>query len=89
MNAFISVLGMDKKGIIKEISAILTDHSINILDINQTIVNGYFTMVMLVDLKDMVIEFKKLKNDLSISAKKLELSIKVQHEEIFSAMHKI
>jgi len=89
MNAFVSVLGMDKKGIIKEVSSILSDTSINILDINQSIVQGYFTMVMFVDLSDMTIELTLLKKALNEIADKLQLKIKVQHEDIFNAMHKI
>ncbi|MBI9010761.1 MAG: ACT domain-containing protein [Clostridiales bacterium] len=89
MNAFVSVLGMDKKGIIKEVSSILSDTSINILDINQSIVQGYFTMVMFVDLNDMTIELNMLKRALDEIADKLQLKIKVQHEDIFNAMHKI
>lgn len=89
MNAFVSVLGMDKKGIIKDVSGILSDTSINILDINQSIVQGYFTMVMFVDLTDMTIELNMLKKALDEIADKLQLKIKVQHEDIFNAMHKI
>lgn len=89
MNAFVSVLGMDKKGIIKEVSAVLANHKINILDLNQTIVKGYFTMIMFVDLADMDIELEELNKHLQVSATKLQLTIKVQHEDIFTAMHNI
>jgi ACT domain-containing protein len=89
MNAYVSVTGMDKKGIIKEVTTVLSNNEINILDINQTIVQGCFTMVMFVDLSDMSIDLAALKENLSNSAKSLDLSIKVQHEAIFSAMHKI
>lgn len=89
MNAFVSVLGMDKKGIIRTVSSVLATHNINILDLNQTIVKGYFTMIMFVDLTDMVIELKDLKKHLEVSAIELKLTIKVQHEDIFSAMHNI
>lgn len=89
MNAYVSVFGMDKKGIIKEVTSVLSNNEINILDINQTIVKGCFTMVMFVDLSDMAIDITNLKEKLSIPAKLLDLDIKVQHEDIFSAMHKI
>ena len=89
MNAFVSVLGMDKKGIIKEVSTILAEVDANILDINQTIVQGYFTMVMFVDLTDMTIELGDLKEKLNQAADMLSVKIKVQHEDIFTAMHKI
>lgn len=89
MNAYVSVLGMDKKGIIKEVTAILSDNDINILDINQSILRGYFTMVMFVDISDMTIELNELKEKLTVPAKSLDLDIKVQHENIFKTMHKI
>ncbi len=89
MKAFVSVLGMDKKGIIKEVTSVLSDKEVNILDINQTIVEGYFTMVMFVDLSDMTIDLKDLKQALQGTAQKLQLDIKVQQEDIFTAMHTI
>jgi len=89
MKAFVSVLGMDKKGIIKEVTSVLSNREVNILDINQTIVEGYFTMVMFVDLSDMTIDLKELKHALQGSAQKLQLDIKVQQEDIFTAMHTI
>jgi ACT domain-containing protein len=89
MNAYVSVIGMDKKGIIKEVTTVLSDNEVNILDINQTIVQGCFTMVMFVDLTDMMIDLTALKTKLLIPAKAFDLTIKVQHEAIFSAMHKI
>lgn len=87
MNAFVSVLGMDQKGIIKEVTTILSDSSINILDINQTIVEGYFTMVMFVDLSDLTTDFSSLKESLNHLGNSLGLEIKIQHEKIFTAMH--
>ena len=89
MKAFVSVLGMDKKGIIKEVTSVLSNREVNILDINQTIVEGYFTMVMFVDLSDMTLDLKELKQALQSSAQKLQLDIKVQQEDIFTAMHTI
>jgi ACT domain-containing protein len=89
MNAYVSVIGMDKKGIIKEVATVLSENGINILDINQTIVQDCFTMVMFVDLEDMKVDLKNLKDKFNDLAEKLELRIKVQHEDIFAAMHKI
>ncbi|MBN2897519.1 MAG: ACT domain-containing protein [Clostridia bacterium] len=89
MKAFVSVLGMDQKGIIKAVTTVLSDREINILDINQTIVDGYFTMVMQVDLTDMTVELNALKEALNAAGDQLKLKIKVQHEAIFTAMHRI
>lgn len=87
MNAYVSVIGMDKKGIIKAVATVLSDNGVNILDINQTIVQGCFTMVMFVDLSDLITDLAGLKEKLSVPAQALDLRIKVQHEAIFSTMH--
>ena len=89
MRAIMTVVGKDKVGIIAKVSAILAESKVNILDISQTILQEYFTMMMLVDLEGMnkgLEELRKILNDLG---KKLELSITLQHEEIFKAMHRI
>lgn len=89
MNAFVSVLGMDQKGIIKEVATALTECEINIVDINQTIVDGYFSMVMRVDLVDCPVEFKNIKRVMDMVGDRMNLKIKVQHEELFTAMHQL
>lgn len=89
MKAFVTVLGKDKVGIIYEVTSILSKNNVNILDINQTLIEDYFTMVMLVDLSKMVVDFKTLKDKLEAKAQEIGVSIKVQHEDIFSSMHKI
>lgn len=89
MNAFVSVLGMDQKGIIKEVATALTECEINIVDINQTIVDGYFSMVMRVDLADCPVEFKNIKRVMDIVGDRMNLKIKVQHEELFTTMHQL
>lgn len=89
MKAVITVIGKDKIGIIAEISSVLAKNSVNILDINQTILQDYFTMIMLVELEKMDINFMVLKDKLEASGKKIGMSVKIQHEDIFNAMHKI
>lgn len=89
MNAFVSVVGMDQKGIIQQVSTVLYQQEVNILNINQSIVDGYFTMVMQVDLADMGIELKALQSSLNTVGKSMDLKIKVQHQELFTAMHTI
>ncbi|GAU79950.1 ACT domain-containing protein [Fusibacter sp. 3D3] len=89
MNAYVSVMGMDKKGIIKAVATVLSDNGVNILDINQTIVRGCFTMVMFVDLSDLTTDLAGLKANLAIPADAMNLRIKVQHDAIFSAMHTV
>jgi ACT domain-containing protein len=89
MKAFVSVLGKDKVGIIHEVASVLSKNNVNILDINQTLIDDYFTMVMLVDLSKMQLEFKDLKTKLENKAAEIDVSIKVQREDIFNSMYKI
>lgn len=87
MKAFITVIGEDRIGIIYRITSVLAESNVNVLDINQTILQDYFTMVMLVDLSKMEIEFTELKSRLENTGKEIGLSIKVQREDIFNSMH--
>ncbi|MGY0375025.1 ACT domain-containing protein [Clostridium sp. JNZ J1-5] len=89
MKSIITVIGKDKTGIIAAVSRVLADSNVNILDISQTILQDYFTMIMLVDLSKSSKSFKELKEVLDSLGKELDLSIRIQHEEIFDAMHNI
>ncbi|KYH29020.1 MULTISPECIES: ACT domain-containing protein [Clostridium] len=89
MKAIVTVLGKDKVGIISKISTILAEANVNILDISQTILQGYFTMIMLVDLSQSLKSFKEIKEILDLTSDKLNLSIKIQHEDIFNSMHNV
>lgn len=85
----ITVLGHDRVGIIAGISAILADARINILDISQTILQGFFTMVMVSDISASTIDIAQLREILGRKGEELELQITVQHEDIFKYMHRI
>lgn len=85
----ITVLGHDRVGIIAGISAILAEAGINILDINQTIIQGFFTMVMVADICNSTIEIAQLREILNRKGQEMELQITVQHEDIFNYMHRI
>ncbi|MFL0196662.1 ACT domain-containing protein [Clostridium sp. WILCCON 0269] len=89
MKAFITVIGKDKTGIIYNVTSILYENNINILDINQTLIEDYFTMVMLVDLSEMKLDFIKLKASLESKADEIGVVIKIQREDIFTSMHEI
>jgi len=89
MKAVITVIGDDKIGIIAGIATILSERNINILDIRQTISQEYFTMVMIVDLEKAKVSLKELRDTLGDAGKKIGVSITIQHEDIFNAMHKI
>ena len=89
MRAIVTVIGKDKAGIIAKVSTALAENSVNIEDISQTIVQGNFTMIMLCDLSGASITLKDLKSELVLLGEKIGVSIHVQHEDIFNAMHKI
>ena len=86
---FITVIGKDQKGIIARISSAVFKHNINIEDLNQKIMGGYFVMTMLADMTDSGITIGELKKDLSVIEKQMDLNIQVQHENIFKAMHRV
>lgn len=89
MKAIITVLGKDKSGIIAKVAGLLAENEVNIEDISQTIVQGNFTMVMLCGMEKASVGIKDLGEKLGVLGEELGVSIRVQHEDIFNAMHKI
>ena len=89
MKAIITVIGKDRVGIIHYVSKILLEKNINILDISQTILNGCFTMMMVVEFTDENSDLSIVKESLDELAKKTALDIRIQHEDIFNAMHRL
>lgn len=89
MRAVITVIGKDQVGIIAGISNILADSNINILDISQTIMQDVFTMIMLTDVSNAKVAFDALSDTLEAKGRELSLYVKIQHEDIFSSMHRI
>lgn len=89
MKAIVTVIGPDRVGIIAEVCALLASFSVNIVDINQTVMQEFFTMTMLVDLSTGDTPFDTLSAALSQKGKEMGLSIRIQREDIFNAMHKI
>ena len=85
----ITVLGKDTVGIIAKVCTYLADTSINILDISQTIVSGYFNMMMIVDTSKSIKSFGDMADDLEALGEKIGVAIKCQKEEIFDKMHRI
>lgn len=89
MRAVVTVVGKDKTGIIAKVSAFLAERNVNILDISQTILQEYFAMIMLVDLSASKVPLSGLADQCAALGKEIGMSIHVQHEEIFNAMHKV
>lgn len=89
MKGIITIIGKDKVGIIAGVSTLLSVNNVNILDINQTVMREYFTMIMLVELDKMKTDFAKLQHQLENKAKELCMDIKIQREDIFEKMYEI
>ena len=89
MRAIVTVVGKDQVGIIANVCTLLAESGVNILDISQTILQEYFTMVMLVDAKESTMPFSELAQSLKVRGEEQKLSIRVQREDIFEAMHRI
>ena len=85
----ITVVGKDQVGIIAKVCAYLADHSVNILDISQTILQGYFNMMMIVDASNASSPIATLVEELDALGQEIGVTIKLQHEEIFDMMHRI
>jgi predicted amino acid-binding ACT domain protein len=86
---FITVMGKDQKGIIARISNAVFKHNINIEDVNQKIMEGYFVMTMMCDMADSSITMAELRKQLIEIGNQMGLSIQVQHENIFKTMHRV
>lgn len=89
MKGIITVVGKDKVGIIAKVCTFLSEENINILDISQTIVQGYFNMMMIVDLKEAKSEFVDIVDHISQLGKQIGVDIRLQHQDIFDNMHRI
>jgi len=87
MKAILTVIGRDKVGIIAGVSGELLKLNINILDVNQTIMDKYFTMIMMLDLKESNSSFDIIKSSLVSKGEELGVEVKIQREEIFNSMH--
>jgi len=89
MKGIITVLGKDRVGIIAKVCVYLSENGINILDISQTIVQGYFNMMMIVDIENAGKRFEALVPELEALGSEIGVHIKLQHEDIFNAMHRV
>ena len=89
MRAIVTVIGKDQVGIIARVCALLSQQGVNVLDISQTILQEYFTMIMLVDASQSDLPFAQLAEALEAEGAERNLSIRIQREDIFNAMHRI
>jgi ACT domain-containing protein len=89
VKAILTVIGKDNVGIIAGVSNKLAELDVNILDVSQTIMNGYFTMMMILDLSAASDSFGEIKKSLADKGTELGVQIKIQREEIFTSMHSL
>ncbi|MBQ7375970.1 MAG: ACT domain-containing protein [Clostridia bacterium] len=89
MNAIITVVGQDSKGIIAKVSAKCADAGANILEISQSILKEYFAMIMVVDISEINVPFTAFVDDMKNMGVSEGLDIRTMHEDIFNSMHRI
>ena len=89
MKAIVTVIGEDRVGIIATVCTDLAAFNVNVLDISQTVMQGYFTMMMVVDVSGATCPVAELAQKLDEKGKEMGLSIRLQREEIFKAMHRV
>ena len=89
MRAIVTVIGKDRVGMIADVTALLAQYGVNVLDISQTVLQEYFTMIMLVDAAQCTVPFADLARTLDEAGTQRGLQIRAQREDIFNAMHRI
>ena len=89
MRAIVTVVGKDQVGIIASVCTFLASYQVNVLDIRQTVMQGYFTMMMVADVTGSSIPVAELAQKLEEQGKQMNLSIRLQREDIFDAMHRV
>jgi ACT domain-containing protein len=87
--AIVTIIGSDRVGIIAGIANVIADANVNILDISQSVIREFFTMIMMVDLSGAAISFEQLSDNLALKGADLGVKVEIQREEIFKAMHRI
>ncbi len=89
MRAVVTVVGKDHVGIIAGICIALAKNGVNVLDINQTVMQEFLTMNMLVDTATATVSYAELVDALAAAGEELEVNVRIQREDIFDAMHRI
>jgi ACT domain-containing protein len=87
--AIITIIGSDRVGIIAGIANVIAEANVNILDISQSVIREFFTMIMMVDLHGATLTFEELSGRLTRKAAELGVRVEIHREEIFKAMHRI
>jgi ACT domain-containing protein len=85
----VTIIGLDRTGIVAGVSSVLAENNVNIEDISQTILDKYFAMIMLVDISKSKVSLEELQKRLSGKGAEMNVEIKAQHENVFKALHRI
>lgn len=89
MKYILTVLGKDKSGIVAKVATMLAKHNVNIEDVSQTIMQGNFTMIMLVNLSNANVTLSELVNEANALGEEIGVKIILQHEDIFNTMYRV
>ncbi len=89
MRAVITVIGKDMVGILAKVSTICANHSVNVLEVTQSILQDMFAMIMMVDIEKSDVPFEQFADELTALGSSMGLSIHTMHEDIFNSMHQI
>ena len=89
MKAVVTVVGKDRVGIIANVCQMLADYNVNVLDISQTVLDEYFTMMMVVDVAKATLPLAQICQQMDTKGLEMGLSIRIQREDIFEAMHRV
>mgnify|MGYP003593245001 CR=1 FL=1 len=89
MKLVVTIVGKDRVGIIAMVSNLLAENNVNILNINQNIMDGFFNMVMIAEMSESKIQLADLQKILKEKGEEMNLEIKAQHQDIFNVMHRI
>jgi ACT domain-containing protein len=87
--AIVTIIGSDRVGIIAGIANVIADANVNILDISQSVIREFFTMIMMVDIGGATVTFEELSGRLARKGEELGVRVEIQREEIFKSMHRI
>ena len=87
--AVVTIIGSDRVGIIAGISQVIAEANVNILDISQSVIREFFTMIMMIDLGEASVSFEELSERLARKGRELSVRVEVQREEIFKSMHRV
>ena len=89
MRAIVTVIGKDRVGIIAAVCSLLAENEVNVMDISQTVLEEYFTMIMLVDVSETKVSFAELVGILERAGEERGLAIRIQREDVFNAVNRI